>query len=126
MHSSELRGRRGRVAAGVAAGLFLLAGGVLLVETAEAGPRYERSGSLHSIAMGDLVYSYDPVWAVEKLHVLDPETGIGRPFDPEGEDGTRVESLRSALLRHLGCGALAEIPREGRKEYEAIKALGYL
>ncbi len=70
MHSSALR------AASVVA-LVLLAGTAVAGSLSLRGPRYEKRGTLHCIAEGSHVYSFDAAWRVETLRALDPATGIG-------------------------------------------------
>ena len=121
MHSSVLRA--GRVVV-----LVILAASAAVAWAASpspspAGPRYARRGYLHCVDDGGDLYSFDPVWRVESFRAVDPATGL----DTGGiADRARIDRLRTALLRRLGVGSLAEIPSEGAAEVNAIRSLGYI
>ncbi len=128
MHSSALRRSSGRLPHLAGTGLLLLLLGAVLASALPgcSGSRYEKQGPLHCVRDGQYLYTFDSIWRMESLHVVDPRTGIAARAEGPGLDADRVARMRGTLLRTLGLADLGAVPREGTSELEALRSLGYL
>ena len=117
--------RRKRLVLPLAAAGILLAASALAVAAWASVPRFEKRGTLLTMTQGEFVYSFDAAWRTERLD----RRGEVQAFDapsPASRHPDRVDSLRTAMLRHLRVSALTEIPAEGTAELGALRAVGYL
>ncbi len=124
MQPSVLRRRRPLLTVLAAAALVFVAAAGTLAAMAGAGPSYEKRGSVHCVEEGGTLYTFDSVWRVETLRLVDPVTKVAVRISNPAPDS--LAHYRATLLRRLRVKGLDAIPVEGKAEVEAIRALGYI
>jgi hypothetical protein len=91
---------------------------------ASPAPRYWKQGYVHFLESEGYLYSFDAAWRVETLRTCG--TGTTPAGDATTGEPEREARMRRALLGNLGVQRLELVPVEGRREMDAIRALGYL